>query len=145
MTTSAQLLVVDDERDILEMISRHFRYKGYPVETAENGRVALDILGQRKVDILISDIMMPVMSGVELLRHLRQDYPMIRPIMMTGYVTLENALACIRYGADACVFKPFEDMGLLETAVLEAESKLKYWMKILKELRALKPDGGMKE
>jgi CheY-like chemotaxis protein len=82
--------------------------------------------------------MMPEMNGVELLRNLRDDYPMIRPIMMTGFVTLENALACIRYGADACIFKPLEDLSLLDNAVQEAAAKTQYWMKILKELRTLK-------
>lgn len=136
MTTS--LLIVDDESEIREMLSRHFRYQGYDVTTAVDGKDALEKLAAKKIDILISDIMMPEVNGVELLRHVRADYPMVRPIMITGHVTLDNALACIRYGADSCVFKPITDLGLLEKAVEEASAKTKYWMQILKELRGLK-------
>lgn len=138
MNRGITLLIVDDEKDIREMLSRHFRYLGYQVTVAENGKEALEILSKDKFDIVISDIMMPEMNGVELLKNLRDHYPMIRPIMMTAYVTLENALACIRYGADACIFKPLEDLSLIENAVQEAANKVQYWVKILKELRALK-------
>lgn len=132
------LLVVDDEVEIQQMLSRHFTYLGYSVDTASNGKEALKILENKKFDILISDIMMPEMDGVELLRQVRDQYPMIRPIMITGYVNLDNALACIRYRADACVFKPLKDLGELESAVTEAERKNSYWLKILKELQGLK-------
>lgn len=131
------LLIVDDEADIRDMLSRHFRYLEYKVETAANGKEAVQKLAESKIDILVSDIMMPEMNGVELLRHVRSEYPIIRPIMITGHVTLDNALACIRYGADACIFKPLTDLGELETAVEEAANRLRYWMKILKELRGM--------
>ena len=135
---SATILVVDDEADIREMLSRHFRYLGHEVETASNGVEAVERLAKSKIDILISDIMMPEMTGVELLKHVRSHYPMIRPIMITGYVTMDNALACIRYGADSCVFKPLNDLGQLENAVNNAAQRLSYWMDILRELRGMK-------
>ena len=131
------ILVVDDEADIRELLSRHFGYLGFHIETASNGREALEILGAKKIDILISDIMMPEMNGVELLKVVRNDYPLVRSIMITGYVTLENALACMRFGADSCVFKPL-DLPLLEAAVREAEEKIRYWIRILHELRGMK-------
>ena len=135
---SASILIVDDETEIREMLSRHFRYRGYEVNTAINGKDALDKLSKNKIDIIISDIMMPEINGVELLRHVRYEYPMIRSIMITGHVTLDNALACIRYGADNCIFKPLTDLSLLEQAVDEAQNKKQYWIQILKELRGMK-------
>ncbi len=135
---NASLLVVDDEQEIREMLSRHFRYLGYNVELAGNGKEALEVLASEKIDILVSDIMMPEMNGVELLKHVRSEYPMLRPIMITGHVTLENALACIRYGADSCVFKPLTDLAVLEKAVDDAVHKNRYWIDILKELRGMK-------
>jgi CheY-like chemotaxis protein len=132
------LLIVDDEEDIREMLSRHFRYLGYDVDTACNGKDALDKLAQKKVDILISDIMMPELNGVELLRNVRNDYPMVRPIMITGYVTMDNALACMRYGADKCIFKPLSDLSLLEKAVEESREHIHYWKGVLKELKGMK-------
>ncbi len=134
----AKLLIVDDESEIRDLLSRHFRLLGYEISTAENGKVALEILEQDPFDIVISDIMMPVMSGVELLREIRKEYPMIRVIMITGYVTLENALACMRNKADTCVFKPLNDLKELEDAVELAYSSLAVWHRKLKELQSLK-------
>ena len=137
---SASLLIVDDEADLREMLSRHFRFLGYDVTTAENGVDALSKLAEKKIDVVISDIMMPEMTGVELLKHLREDYPMVRKIMITGYVTLENALSCIRYGADSCIFKPLTDLKQLETAVEQSVERIRYWHRILKELRGLEAE-----
>lgn len=128
------LLIVDDEEEIREMLSRHFRYLGYDVETAENGAAALKIMSKRKTDIVISDIRMPVMDGSELCSRIRKDYPMTRVIMITGYVTLENALSCMRRGADSCLFKPFEDITELEKAVERSVETVQFWINTLNEL-----------
>jgi len=136
---NAHLLIVDDEAEIREMLSRHFRYLGYDVSTAEHGVDALSVLDDRKVDIVISDIIMPEMDGIELLRAIRQQYPMIPVIMMTGYVTLDNVLTCMRQGADTCVFKPIEDLLELEEAVVRAVQEIRNWLRILSELAAKKP------
>lgn len=135
---NVNILVVDDEEEIRTMLSRHLRYQGFEVTLAENGVEALKRLAEKKTDIVISDILMPEMTGVELLKKIRLDFPMTRSIMITGHVTLDHALACIRYGADACVFKPITDMTLLDNAVRDSVARIKYWFDILKELRGLK-------
>jgi len=136
------LLIVDDEEHIRDMLSRHFRFLEYDVITAGNGAEALARLGESKVDVVISDIVMPEVDGVELLRALRSQYPMIHAVMITGYVTLENALACMRLGADTCIFKPLEDLKELEDAVDSAVDRLKCWHKKLLELKGMKGKGG---
>ncbi len=135
----ARILVVDDEQHICDMLSRHFQYMGYEVFTASNGNKALEFLESNRVDVMISDIKMPAMDGVALLKQVRKEYPMISVIMMTGYVTMENALACLRYGADTCIFKPIEDMTELENAVKKAVEYTKHWQEKLKMLREMKP------
>lgn len=132
------ILIVDDEEHICRMLTRHFEYLGYEVHTAGNGQAALDLLGQTKIDVVISDILMPVMDGVELLKVIRREYPMTRVIMITGYVTLENGLACLRHGADTCIFKPIEDMRELEEAVERGIAYLQHWQDKLKMLREMK-------
>ena len=134
-----QILVVDDEEQIRDMLARHFRYLGYEVDTAENGKDALAKLDEDRTDIVISDIMMPEMNGVDLLYHLRRDHPMVRAIMITGYVTLENAMGCMRNGAETCVFKPIEDLSNLETAVDQVVSRINNWHGILRDLQGMKP------
>ncbi|MCI5064832.1 response regulator [bacterium] len=133
-----QLLVVDDEEEIREMLARHFRYLGYSVDTAENGQDALSKLEETKTDIVISDIMMPVMDGPDLCRKIRKDFSMTRVIMITGNVTLSNALTCLRLGADHCVFKPLEDLSELEVAVKRSEETILRWTDILNKLSGRK-------
>lgn len=132
------LLIVDDEEHIRDMLSRHFRFLEYDVITAGNGAEALEKLEKSKFDVVISDIVMPGFSGVELLRVLRDQYPMISTIMITGYITLENALACMRLGADTCIFKPLEELSELEDAVASAMYRLKSWHRKLLELKGMK-------
>ena len=135
----ARLLIVDDEAEIRDMLSRHFRYLGFQVDTACDGVEAMQKLARERTEVVISDIVVPRMDGVELLRTVRQQYPMIRFIMITGYVTMENALACMRLGADTCVFKPLEDLAELEEAVEFAIVRLKRWQKKLKMLQEMNP------
>ncbi len=133
------LLIVDDEDTISDSLSRHFRFLGYDVETVGNGAEALESLAQRRTEVVISDIMMPVMDGIDMLRQVKRQYPMTHVIMMTGYVSLENALACMRLGADTCIFKPFETFDEIESAVENAMSSLRTWQDKLKQLRAMEP------
>ncbi len=133
------IVVVDDEEEIREALSRHFRFLGYTVLTAVDGEQVLEILAREKVDILISDIRMPGMSGVELLKAVKKDYPMVHVIMITGYVTQENVLSCMRHGADTCIFKPWHDMIELESAVSHAIETIKIWKQKLRQLYEMKP------
>ncbi len=132
------LLIVDDEKEIREMLARHFRLNDYTVLLAENGRQAVEVLERERIDILITDLLMPEMSGIELLEYVREESPMIHAIAITGYVTLENALSCMRLGADTIIFKPLEDLSELEAAVQAAERDLHTWQTKLRELRGMR-------
>ena len=134
-----RILVVDDEPGIREMVQRHFRFLGFEVGTAENGRAALDMMAGERYDIVISDIMMPEMTGPEMLQEIRSHYPMVHVIMMTGYVTMSNALACMRLGADTLIFKPLEDLEEVERAVEKAVEHINHWLDLLKQLQSMKP------
>lgn len=135
-----QLLVVDDEPELRETLRRHYRLQGYDVAVAENGREALEVMARQRVDLVVSDIQMPEMDGITLLRTIRDEYPMVHVIMITGYVCLENVLACMRKGADTCVFKPLTDFQELDAAVQRAVDSLQRWLRILNELRGLNPE-----
>lgn len=137
----ARILVVDDEHEIQEMVQRHFRFLGYEVETAGNGVEALSRMQDQRYDIVISDIMMPEMNGTDLLREIRRQFPMTHVIIISGYVTLDSALTCMRLGADTLVLKPLEDLGLLEEAVERAVAAIARWLALLNQLQAMKPSG----
>ena len=134
-----RILVVDDEQEIREMVQRHFRFLGFHVDTAENGLDALRIMQGKRYDIVISDIMMPEMLGTDMLREIRKQYPMTHVIMVTGYVTLDNALTCMRLGADTLILKPLEDLGELEAAVERSVAAVARWLNLLKKLQEMKP------
>ncbi|MCH7908519.1 MAG: response regulator [Candidatus Hydrogenedentes bacterium] len=133
-----ELLIVDDEEEIRGMLDRHFRLLGYDVELAANGKEALRVLQRRAIRVVISDILMPEMDGIELLSEVRAQYPMTRVIMITGYVTIDNVLACMRKQADTCIFKPLSDLGELDSAVEMAFEHLEHWERKLLELQGMK-------
>ncbi|MBF0101407.1 MAG: response regulator [Desulfobacterales bacterium] len=134
-----RILIVDDEQDIRDMLSRHFRFLGYDVfGTASNGIEALQILKKERVEVVISDLIMPKMNGVDLLKEIKTQYPMVHVIIITGYVTLNNLLTAMRRGADTCIFKPLDDLTELEEAVDHAVNQLKMWQNKLKTLMNMK-------
>ena len=128
---SATILVVDDEVEIQQLLRRHFTFAGHVVHLAGNGMEALELLGRHRVDVVVSDIVMPEMGGVELLEHMRAAHPLVRAVMMTGYVTQQNILACMRLGADSCVFKPFETLDKLDEALDRSLRMIAHWLEVL--------------
>ena len=109
-----RILVVDDELGIREGCKRALTPHGFDVEVAENGPTGLHKLGERSFDILLLDAMMPGMSGLEMLRQVRQLYPNLICIIITGYATVELAVQAMREGANDFIAKPFTPGLLLE-------------------------------
>ncbi len=114
----ARILVVDDERSIREMLAIVLRREGYEVLLAENGRSAIDTLEREPVDLLISDIKMPDLSGVEVLRAAKQIDRDILGIMITAFASTDTAVEAMRLGACDYLSKPF-DIDLLKMKVRE--------------------------
>src|SRR5688572_9862553 len=113
-----RILVVDDERSMRELLAIVLRREGYEVLLAENGRAAIALLENEPVDLLISDIKMPDMSGVEVLRAAKQIDPDILGIMITAFASTETAVEAMRLGACDYLSKPF-DIDLLKMKVRE--------------------------
>ena len=113
-----RILVVDDERSMRELLAIVLRREGYEVLLAENGRAAIDLLEREPVDILISDIKMPDLSGVDVLRAAKQIDQDILGIMITAFASTETAVEAMRLGACDYLSKPF-DIDLLKMKVRE--------------------------
>jgi PAS domain S-box-containing protein len=110
-TALARVLVVDDElgpRESLRMLLK----PAYQIQTAENGRTALDLLRRFQPDIVIMDIKMPEMDGLELLRHVKRADPSIEVVMITAYASLETVRHALTYGAFEYLIKPFSRQDL---------------------------------
>ncbi|WP_155325377.1 HD domain-containing phosphohydrolase [Desulfosarcina ovata] len=110
------LLIVDDEESILEVASEYFMTKGYHVLTAENGRIAADIIAQEKIDCCFTDINMPEMDGLELAEHIRKVDNTIPVIIMTGYPSLDNTIRTLKNGVVDFLIKPV-NLNQLELCV----------------------------
>jgi two-component system response regulator PilR (NtrC family) len=113
-----RILVVDDERSMRELLAIVLKREGYDVLLAENGRGAIEILERESVDILISDIKMPDLSGVEVLRAAKKIDQDILGIMITAFASTETAVEAMRLGACDYLSKPF-DIDLLKMKVRE--------------------------
>ena len=114
----ARILVVDDERSMRELLAIVLRREGYDVLLAETGRAAIELLERQPVDLLISDIKMPDLSGVEVLRAAKKIDQDILAIMITAFASTETAVEAMRLGACDYLSKPF-DVDLLKMKVRE--------------------------
>ena len=113
-----RILVVDDERSMRELLAIVLRREGYEVLLAENGRTAIELLEREPVDLLISDIKMPDLSGVDVLRAAKRIDQDILGIMITAFASTETAVEAMRLGACDYLSKPF-DIDLLKMKVRE--------------------------
>lgn len=113
MSQALRILVVDDERDIREGLKELLESEGYQVDTAVDGSDAIEKVRGLKYQIVITDIMMPHVSGIELLEKVKHISPFIEVIMITGYSTLERALECIEKGAISYIEKPFKEFDVI--------------------------------
>lgn len=104
---SAKILVVDDERIICAGCEKILGEAGYQVKTTLSARKALEMLKEEPFDIVITDIKMPELSGIELLEIIRKEYPEITVIVITGYSTVETAVEAMKLGAFDYLPKPF--------------------------------------
>ena len=106
--TTARVLVVDDERSMRELLSIVLRREGYDVTLADNGRTAVERLERGRFDLLISDIKMPDMSGVDVLRAAKRIDQDTLGIMITAYASADTAIEAMRLGAHDYLSKPFD-------------------------------------
>lgn len=109
----ARILIVDDEPRLLEVLTAMLEAEGYSVETAGDGRAAVRILGQRPFDLVLTDIMMPGLDGLQLLRAVRERDLDVPVVLMTGNPNVESAAQALEYGALRYLTKPLRERDLL--------------------------------
>ena len=102
------VLIIDDEESIRKSLSIILNENGYDADSAKNGEEAIKKTAERYYNILLIDIVLPDINGVELLTRIRDAKPKMRKIIMTGNPSLQNAVDALNRGADAYVMKPLE-------------------------------------
>ena len=102
------ILIADDEPNIRRVFEAMFTKQGFAVLTAENGKKALDLASVQPIDVLVSDLIMPDMNGVELLQKVKQLHPQCSAIIVTAYGSIKSAVEAMRLGAFSYLQKPFD-------------------------------------
>lgn len=129
----SNLLIVDDEQSYRQLLSLVFESEGHTVRTAINGREALEMLQAQPAELIVSDVRMPDMDGISLLRETRELYPDIGIVLMTAFATVDTAREAFKLGADDFIQKPFdvEELKLIVKKTLDKQA-------IISENRAFK-------
>ena len=132
--TQPHVLAVDDDPIIRAVILGHFRKRGWPVDAVADGLEALAWATRQRLDIVVTDLEMPGLGGIELIRRLRQEQPLARVVVLSGMATLDSAMACLGEGAFTLVAKPLGDCAALDRAVDQAAWVLRDWRRQMRRL-----------
>ena len=123
MSKKERILIVDDAPDTIEIVSRNLTGHGYRVFTASSVPDAITVLETESIDLVITDLKMPKVSGLDLVRHVRENLADTEVMMITGYATVEGAVKAVKTGVEEYLTKPFTN-GELSSAVERVLEKL---------------------
>ncbi len=124
----ASVLVVDDERSMRDFLKILLEKEGHKVAIAESGKTALDILDNQQVDVIVSDIRMPGMTGIDLLEAVKEQSPDLPVIMITAFASPDDAVLAMKNGAFDYITKPFnvdEIKSVIESATSKTQQTIK--------------------
>lgn len=111
-----RILVVDDELLIRDLLYDFFTSEGWTIVIAEGGLRALDLLKSQRFDIVLTDLKMPDIDGMDLIGRIRNTYGFLPVVVITGYPSLDTAVEGLRYKIDDYIVKPFNINQLFKTA-----------------------------
>ncbi|HQU93795.1 MAG TPA: response regulator, partial [Pyrinomonadaceae bacterium] len=119
----SNILIVDDEQSYRQLLELVFKGDGHDVRTAANGREAVELVLEEAPNVIISDVRMPDMDGIEMLRAVRETHPDLGVVFMTAHASVESAREAFKLGADDFITKPFdvEELKLIVKKTLEKQ------------------------
>ncbi|OGR86481.1 MAG: hypothetical protein A3A86_06790 [Elusimicrobia bacterium RIFCSPLOWO2_01_FULL_60_11] len=109
-----RIVVADDDAEVLKTLAKILKRRGYEVFPFDSPHKALDFLRQEKVDLILSDLKMPDMDGIQFLDKAKKIHPKTPFILITGYATVDTAVSAIKWGAFDYLRKPFEVKKIYE-------------------------------
>jgi DNA-binding NtrC family response regulator len=133
-STQRTVLHVDDDRLIRELVAHRLTADGYKVISLDNPREAISTLLAHDCRVVILDVEMPELNGLELLSQIKAHDGGVQVIMLTGLVSMSSVLESLRRGAEACLFKPIENFDELQRALAATFVKLDAWWSTLADL-----------
>jgi DNA-binding NtrC family response regulator len=114
MPDAVRVLLVDDETLFLESMSKVLRGRGYNVSTAPGGAEAIEEITSRPYDVVILDLRMPNIDGMEVLKRIRKDFPLLPVILLSGHADVSRAVEAMQHGAVDYLLKPAPILKLCE-------------------------------
>lgn len=124
---SHKILVVDDEEGIRNSLAAYLKMEDYEVDKAASGKEAVEKIRQSKFNIILLDINMPEMDGLDALKIIKSIDFSIQVIMMTAYSTFDKTMRSLEYGATDYILKPFENLSEILHLVKISEERLSRW------------------
>jgi len=112
--SKGKVIIIEDDVEVLESLSEVLTSEGYEVETAMSGEEGIRKCRAKRFSLALLDIKLPGMNGTQVLEVLHKEFPSMVKIMITGYPSLENAVASLKQGADAYLMKPIKPVSLLK-------------------------------
>lgn len=119
-----KVLIVDDEQDFQKLFIKRFSMRNLDVDGAASGREALVALERKDFDVVVLDVRMPGMDGIETLKEIKKRHPEIEVIMLTGHGSVKSGIEGMSHGAFDYVLKPFKIDDLLERILKAHERRL---------------------
>ncbi len=119
---SAKVLLVDDEEDFVRVLAQRLEVRGLEVFTANRGPQAIEMVGQQGFDIVVLDLSMPGMDGLETLKKIKENDPDTEIVMLSGKGTMRTGIDAIKYGAQDFLEKPV-DLSVLLEKIEEAKER----------------------
>ncbi|MFO8090693.1 MAG: response regulator [Desulfatiglandaceae bacterium] len=119
---SAKVLLVDDEKEFLDVLGERMKIRGMEVKTTSSALAALNVLEKESFDVIILDLMMPEMDGLEALKRIKKNRPELQVILLTGHGSIEKGMEAMRLGAMDFVEKP-ADLETLSAKIEKARAR----------------------
>ncbi|MFC1830232.1 response regulator, partial [Thermodesulfobacteriota bacterium] len=134
-----KILLIDDEEGNVRVLSMSLRSDGYDVATAFSGEEGLEVFNNESPDIVLTDLKMPGVSGLEVLKKVKEDSPETEVIIITGHGDIDSAIEALQYGASDFINKPIRDEGLTialkrATEKIDIRNKLKQYTENLENM-----------
>ncbi|MBN2580672.1 MAG: response regulator [Pirellulales bacterium] len=134
MIAPRQILHIDDDPQFTTLVAEMLKSRGYLVTSLHDPSIAIQQLPRFRERVVLLDIDMPRTNGLELLQEIKAFDGGIQVVMLTGLVTMTTVLQSLRLGAEACFFKPIEDIEPLAEAIADCFRKIDRWWLTLNEL-----------
>lgn len=134
MKNKYKILIVDEEEVILCTLKKHIEQEGYIVETAQSGTSAFEKVKSDKYHIVLINVVIPEMDGLELLRKIKKYDPMTQIIMMTDFSTMEKILSSLEYGANDYIDRPLKNAEYVMSIIDHSVQKLERWREAIVQI-----------